>query len=78
MNWTTENPTAPGFYWIRRQESVAVVQVDTVGRVQFFGVKHVRPEEIPPGVEWYGPLTTPSGGSDTGGDDQPAIVTTTI
>jgi hypothetical protein len=62
MNWTTQKPTTPGWYWWRdvgRSHGV-VVQVDPeTGTVSSSGTGEYRLLKEIVGGEWFGPLEQP-------------------
>lgn len=62
MNWTTEYPTKPGFYWmrsarkglVRRPENV--VEIDDDLCVRFTGSELLSPRAAALDAEWQGPI----------------------
>lgn len=65
MNWTRERPTAPGFYWMRRQGVYRVdlfvknYHGDAIGTIDqddgsFSSVSYYLPD-----CEFYGPIIPP-------------------
>ena len=61
MNWTTELPTASGYYWWRASgsEEPCIVEVDTKRRtVSSLGTDEAPSLDEMEG-EWYGPLVLP-------------------
>ena len=66
MQWTTEPPTEAGWYWVRRDGDIDVVEVDSAycgegGALYawFTGNEcEFRVESL--SGEWYGPLLPPS------------------
>lgn len=64
MNWTTEQPTEPGFYWVRvpmesGETPPFVIGISLIANVLF---SHTLGEkgDWPDGAKWFGPLAPPS------------------
>jgi hypothetical protein len=67
MNWTSEYPSRPGFYWLRNCAQVGrqlwtdstIVEVDRDGDFYCFGSgeSHFKHQVI--SAEWFGPITPP-------------------
>ena len=66
MNWTTEKPTQPGYYWCRQQLTSSIVQLQGNETELFLFSFETRTvirvhDEIENGdAQWYGPLAPPS------------------
>lgn len=72
MNWTTEYPTKPGFYWIRNYAAIGVPETEPepavvhvvgewIGDLEFYfpGNASSWAEEELGSAEWYGPIEPP-------------------
>jgi hypothetical protein len=62
VNWVTETPTAPGYYWWRESgsEEPCIVEVDIKQRrVLSLGTDEAPSLDEMEG-EWYGPLESPT------------------
>ena len=62
MNWTTETPTASGYYWWRERghKEAYIVEIDAQWRrVSSVGTSKDAALDTMDGGEWYGPLKQP-------------------
>jgi hypothetical protein len=70
MNWTTEYPTRPGYYWICNWQmsnwrnsvttmAPTVVEVDTDGDFYHIGSEETQFKHRVISAEWYGPIQPP-------------------
>lgn len=69
--WTTEYPTAPGFYWVRNivltgkrgqpswWKETCIVLIDRILNINVAGADQVQWHGSVESAEWYGPLEPP-------------------
>jgi len=72
MNWTTEYPTEPGFYWVKSRviehgELPTPIIVYLNSLLDFYecsiGVTFSKPDIL--SAEWFGPITPPENNKPT-------------
>lgn len=68
LKWTKDKPTAPGFYWMRNEQAVSVVEVWKGPRgelvVLYPGDEVEKGFLEIPDAEWAGPIPEPRGVED--------------